>query len=139
MNTKSSPSSILICILWTTAILYKFAKCELCHEYLTNSNCYNTEIIDSSIYCYGHRSCYSSELTATTTINCGGLYGCYYAQDITSSDGSILCDGDHGCYMAQSINAGSSISCNGDYGCYQADSIEAVSGVECMVTMDVVK
>lgn len=105
---------------------------ETCHEYLSSSSCYNTEISDLSIYCYGHRSCYSSELSAISTVNCGGLYGCYYAQDITSSSGSILCDGDHGCYMAQSIKAGSSISCNGDYGCYRVDTIESQTGnIQC--------
>ena len=63
-----------------------------CNDYyLTDSTCFNTQISDDYVYCYGYRACSQTEITATYTVRCDGRYACSNSDQIESTGGSVLC------------------------------------------------
>ena len=62
-----------------------------CYDYfLTDSTCYNTQISDDIIYCYGYSACRFTEITATGTVRCDGYRACSNSNQIESG-GMVLC------------------------------------------------
>lgn len=128
-----------------------------CSDYYTNSTCYDTEINDERIYCFGSQSCELSKLIASFEISCSGYRSCQSAENITTprniqctgeyscdhaehlSGTYIACRGGYSCANVDSIKATNShslpayltIACDGDYGCYEVNEIEALNFVFC--------
>ena len=91
-----------------------------CSEKLSDSLCHNTSVTAHNISCYGYGSCYSSELTAISSINCGGYYGCLFNKGLESTNGNIYCDGTLGCALTAGIQTSGSVYCDGELGCFNA-------------------
>ena len=79
----------LISLIYCLTTNYAYTYCN--DYYLTDPTCYDTQISDDNVYCFGYKACTGTEITATVNIYCSGFRACSYSNQIESTGGSVLC------------------------------------------------